>query len=229
MGCLFSSQNEMDDIHSSIISQQSEILSVHDKYKAKHKTVIKVKHKKNGSYNGKYTIHDYNCCKDGRPLIKTCNHSIDKPFDNKSHKLITKFKDRKGNSVGSIEAFRYLSDNDHLNEMKKWNIKNAKGHTMAILDWDTPNIPIAKSKCRFYVRSPNTMKTYYTIQGTFWEHKFMIRDGDNVAIAKSCRQMISSGYHRYGIELAKGIDYAVISMIMIAIDQFGLFHNIMWL
>ena len=218
MGCTMQTE-QMKEIHSNMNNIGHNQLSCGVKeYEAQETMILKLQHRWKQK-SGRYTIYDCNF-PDAKYIFQSCNHS------RFAQNICIKIRDNKLHLIGSIETSN-RSCVSCING-NKWDIKNSKGRRIGVVVAGSAHI-CPQSKCKFYIKSVNEMDIYYTIEGTFWKHEFIVRDTDGACVAKSGQQLISCGYHSYGMEISQGIDYVVISMIMIAIDQYGLANAIMYL
>lgn len=80
---------------------------------------------------------------------------------------------------------------------------------------------------RFAVRSPDTSRSvYYNVAGKFHGHQFVTRNQHNQIVSKSAQSFLANSkqYEKksYAVEICKGCDFVVMTMVNIALDEFNL-------
>eukprot|EP01084_Bolivina_argentea_P237389 398979_1 len=155
-----------------------------------------------------YTIYHYdytsNTNKNGNPLLK---------IDGKvAWTSLMHIKDLNGNLIAILDGKAQFFGHP------KFHLQNAKNQTVAVITRDRSFSTL--STINIYVKSPNEQRIYYTVNGTFYDHRFVIRNRTGQIVGKSSRQLTNSGFHSYGVELCKGIDYVLMVLIMAAIDEY---------
>ena len=176
------------------------------------KTMIKMKHKLFSWSGDDYTVYNYNNAepgnKNGTPLCI---------IDGKAAvwNSLMYINDLNGNLMaildGKTQWFGYT----------KFNLQNAANQTIAII---TRDMSWSRTST-FFVMSPDQSAIYYTIEGVFWNHEFVVRNASGFIVGKSSRYYTGSGYRSYGVEVCKGFDYVLMVMIMAAVDEYKEQHS----
>eukprot|EP01083_Nonionella_stella_P194660 717847_1 len=203
MGCLM----DVDGLDENVLNEEVNGTTIDSDgiYKAKQKMIIKMKAKLFSWSGDDYTIYNYNYAsntnKNGNPLLKINGKPA---FTSLMH-----ITDLTGNIIaildGKAQFFGY----------PKFHLQNPQKQTIAIITRDT-----SFGTVNFNVKSPNEQQIYYTVNGTFYDHRFVIRNRTGQIVGKSSRQLTNSGYHSYGVELCVGFDYVLMVLIMASIDEY---------
>eukprot|EP01083_Nonionella_stella_P194661 717848_1 len=206
MGCLM----DVDGLDENVLNEEVNGTTIDSDgiYKAKQKMIIKMKAKLFSWSGDDYTIYHYdytsNTNKNGNPLLK---------IDGKvAWTSLMHIKDLNGNLIAILDGKAQFFGHP------KFHLQNAKNQTVAVITRDRSFSTL--STINIYVKSPNEQRIYYTVNGTFYDHRFVIRNRTGQIVGKSSRQLTNSGFHSYGVELCKGIDYVLMVLIMAAIDEY---------
>ena len=99
-------------------------------------------------------------------------------------------------------------------DLNKVYIENTQQTTLAIIMRD-----IITSEPFFYVTSTDETEIYYKIYGQFKSHEWNIKNGDE--IVASCTKSVEDSLRcSYVIEISSEMDYVVVVMIALAIDEY---------
>eukprot|EP01083_Nonionella_stella_P025433 70038_1 len=203
MGCMLT----VEGLDSHLVDIDTNPLSLHpaNQWLTSRPMTIKMKMKLFSWSGDDYTIYEYDPSpqnKNGHPLLK---------IDGKAGvwNSLMHIQDLSGNLLmildGKTQFLGYTI----------FHLKNGQQQTLAIITRDT-----SFGTQNFYVKSPDERTIYYTINGTFYNHQFVVRNRFGYIVGKSSRQITNSGYHSYGVQMCTGFDYVLMVMIMAAIDEY---------
>mmetsp|Transcript_43681 Transcript_43681/g.72145 ORF Transcript_43681/g.72145 Transcript_43681/m.72145 type:complete len:212 (-) Transcript_43681:126-761(-) len=204
MGCFM----DVEGLDEAMVAVDQQPLSLHPDHLwlTTGPMMLKMKQKLFSWSGDDYTVYWYNPTvagnKNGTPLLKIDGKAA-------AWNSLMHIKDLNG------QLMAILDGKTQFGGYTKFELQNPQKQCMAVITRD-----FEFGKVSVSVKSPDETRLYYTANGTFWEHRFVVRNRNGQIVGKSSRQMTNSGLHSYGVQMCRGFDYLLMVLLMAAVDEY---------